>query len=90
MQTKILTEVPADLWLMFHNDPIVAKYRLILGRLVYELFIAPKSDRPAILARKEQVHRQIKGRQIQLFKSGMTGYADGTTTELATKRTMSI
>lgn len=70
--TKILTEYPATLWECFHDDPIVAKYRRLLGRLVYQVLTASKRNRPAILARKEQVQRQIKGRQIQLLKSGLT------------------
>lgn len=78
-QISILTEYPAALWECFHDDPIVAKYRLLLGRLVYQLLTATKRDRAAILARKERVQRQIKGRQIQLLKSGLVatqrGYA---------------
>jgi hypothetical protein len=66
-----LIEIPADLWQMYHDDPIVAKYRLLLGRLVYQVLTAPKRDRKAIIARKEQVQRQIRGRQIKLLKSGV-------------------
>lgn len=59
--TKVLIEIPTNLWEYFHDDPIVAKYRLLLGRLVYQLLTASKRNRPAILARKEQVQRQIRG-----------------------------
>jgi len=41
----------------------------LLGHIVYRLLIAPKRDRAALIARKDQLHRQIRGRQIQLLKA---------------------
>jgi hypothetical protein len=68
-QTTTLIEVPADLSHMYHDDPIVGKYRALLGHVVYKLLIAAKRDRPALLARKAQIHRQIRGRQVRLYRA---------------------
>jgi hypothetical protein len=70
--TTLLVEVPTDLHNMFHDDPIVGKYRALLGNIVYRLFMAPKRDRAALVARKDQIHRQIRGRQIQLLRASQS------------------
>jgi hypothetical protein len=64
----VIEELPG-----FHDDPLIGKYLLRLGKLVMESLTCPKDLRsellPEIEARKAQIHRQIKGRRIQLLKS---------------------
>lgn len=74
--TTTLIEVPADLSLMFHDDPIVAKYRVLLGLVVLKLFMASKRDRKELIARKDQIHRQIRGRQIRLYRASQEAGAE--------------
>jgi hypothetical protein len=68
-QNTLLVETPTNLWALFHDDPIVAKYRRILGQLVAARFLCSKSDYALISDRVAVIHRQIKGRQIALLKA---------------------
>jgi hypothetical protein len=76
--TTLLVEVSTDLTHLFNDDPIVGKYRALLGNIVYRLLMAPKRDRAALIDRKALIHRQIRGRKIQLLKASPGVTAPGT------------
>lgn len=67
----ILTEINSDLTFQFNDDPLVKKYRAKLGKLLLEGMFCTKFERREldIQAQKDQMHRQITGRKIQLLKA---------------------
>lgn len=68
-----VTFVEPGLYLLFNDDLLVKKYTLKLGLLVAEQLLLAPDERaellPDILARKKQIHLQLRGRRLQLLRA---------------------
>jgi hypothetical protein len=67
--TNLIVVAPADLQHMFHDDPLVMKYRRKLAQLVITRTLACKSDRELLQPQFDRVYLQLRGRQITLLKA---------------------